>query len=1038
MSRRSDNNEFEADIESQASDSLGSTASRKSNNSTKSPKLRPYPVGMNMTEGQFENFKKKYLIEPILSRSEVPHMHPYLAYERDRLELEALKCIGRTPFVVDVGSGARRHAHYNLHCLCPYLQPGDQRRLQEGIRNGNSICSHRLQDWCTCHGSTPDTFLFVHSAYYIPVHDLVEAINKSTHRCIYVVGHLFDEAFGSLGDGEAQYRVNLKSASPEIIMKVSGNAHEYRHPPLPWDGEEAHYNGRALFVELITKLGDTCLWRVCLGNEYLPRIPVDWQSACVDITQIGPVHVPGWDSVTKQALTRNSVLEVEVDCVYGKGKYLMGSTRSGRVYIPKDLVSATARHFHGRVRDPALMLDVIHYVKRGLASSRIPEHERLMSQTVIAAMAFNLNVRNEIDVTNTIVSRYSAVWKMHEILTTLTPLRVCSWVTIVWWGCFFLGLSLVYLFLGPAYRLELGAGSIAVTSMVVALFWAAFMYKRWQSRRTTDNWSSTLFHEEEVSHITGGISSSLARTAFPPYSQLRAPLIPPHGAILEVGPDPCPPKHPGSIRPVMNLGGIGFSTAVPTAPRTDQDSEITAITHRILRSDTVVKRHAVEKFYDLTTTPEGRRLLAMRVVGSQTMYLDWINQPKFSLGQRNKFLKAYNEEVRNDKEPKLGTHFNTFAKFEKLKVLTQESIEALKTRLINGPPDAVKVAVGPWTARLYKELKEAWNGRDCRILYASGMTPDEIGRRCDEFAETHGGWDNMMGVWDDCTAYDSTLQNDLLAIREQLYPAIGFPALTMKWMMSTGSSGLSKHGVKFKLGKKVCWDGVIRDIRILFSGEMDTNIIGTIVNGLAHSSGLPDTPYLMLVCGDDSFILFPKDTQELFQVASNLRDHLVDLGLEPTQGISPHRGDWEFCSKLFWPAIDKQTGAVRTVLGPKPGRWLHRIGWSLTKPDSQNFRSAMLSSMADVAHIPLLSTYVTVGLALSHGQKARGKEDYSELKHVTKAYQQHPFALTMLHERYGLTAQSVLAFCETLKLCKVAPCVFECSWIEAAAKRDEE
>jgi hypothetical protein len=1022
------------DVESQSSTSVGASDSRKG---SKDDGLRPYPVQMNMSKNKVDEFKRLYGINPILRPSEVYHQHPHLAYQRDRLELEALKEIGREAKVYDVGSGARRHAHYNIHCLCPYLQPGDATRLNKAIKNGNSVCTHKLEEWCNC-SSEPDTFLFVHSAYYISGSDLLKAIKQSTFKEIYVVGHLFDEAFGSMAHDEADYRMDLRSQRPEIVMRVRGNVHEYRHAPLMWDGDEPHVGDVRLHVETLRKIGCTYLWKVREGGPYFPpTVRMDWRSAVVDHTQMGPIHVPGWDAVTRQALTANDILNVECDRVYGKGSWLMGETTQGRIYVPKGVIARCAREHPTRPRDPGLLLDMNHWMKKAFNSARLPEEEKLMSQTFAAAIAFNLNVRNEIDVNHTSESRFSSVWKIHAATVALTPLKVCRLSTIVFWTVFATLVSFVYLFWGPVEPLPVGLSLVGMTLFVSTIFFLTFCFKKWQSRRTTDNWSSVLYHEQEVSSVTGGISSVLSRFRFPAFKGLREPLLPPDGQQLIVGEDPKPPKHPGQVKEVITLQGVGFSTAVPTAPRTDQESEITAITHRILVPVTNVDRHALDKFYDIESTPEGRKLLDIQITGSHDMYTNWINQDKFTAAQKMKFMKEYDDKVKGDQAPKRGTLFNVFAKFEKMKVLTREGLEGLKTRLINGPPDAVKVAVGPWTARLYAAVRKVWNGRDSRILYASGMTPDEIGKVCDEFAEANGGWDNMVGIWDDCTAYDSTLENELLEIRSKLYPKVGFPESVMQWMASTASAGMSKHGCVFKLGKKTIWTGDEVELRRLFSGEMDTNLIGTIINGLAHLSGLPKVLcFLMLVCGDDNFILMPR-SEDIPEIATALKEHLEALGLKPTQGISPNRGDWEFCSRLFWPAKDRQTGKIVTVLGPKPGRWLHRIGWSLASPHQNNFRQAMLSSMNDVAHIPILNAYVAMGVKLSHGMKARGKE-YSELKHVTKCYDPVPEALKMLDERYGLTALHVQTICDSFKLCKKLPIVIESTWIESAAKRDEE
>jgi len=260
---------------------------------------------------------------------------------------------------------------------------------------------------------------------------------------------------------------------------------------------------------------------------------------------------------------------------------------------------------------------------------------------------------------------------------------------------------------------------------------------QYQSRRTADNWSTTLAVEERTSHITGEFVVPV-RTQYPAFSGLREPLIPPEGQTLVIGEDLVPRAHPGAPRNVLNLQGMVFNSSLPVAPLTNQDSELTAVTHRLLRPPTRVSASALEKFYDFSSTQAGRVLMSVKVFGSATMTEDWINQEKFSGAQKLKFKKVYDEQVKGVLNPPRGV-YDSFVKFEKMKTMTASGLEGLKTRLINGPPDAVKVACGPWISRVYNGVRKVWDGIHCNVIYASGMAPDVIGRRLDNFANNHGG-----------------------------------------------------------------------------------------------------------------------------------------------------------------------------------------------------------------------------------------------------------------------------------------------------------
>lgn len=1039
-----DNDDASIDLESQTdAGSDLSSASRKRVTKPGYPGPRRVPIHMNVPERTYNQFIQAYGVEPILARSQMFHLHPHLAYQRNSLELHALKVIGRTKRIWDVGSGARRHAHYRIHCLCPYLQPGDDVRLNQAITNGNSVCKHKLQE-CTC--EVPDVLLFVHSSYYIQYSDLKKSILASHDKVAYVVGHELPDAYGSLAYGEAEYKLALVQGRLMVDMKVKGNQHAYTHPLLPWrDGHDRDHDSM-LAVTVVTRLGDTALWRVTVVPRVDNQAVDTWNRAIVEQSETGVVHVPAWDNLTKQSAAAIGLQLYNVDSLYGYGSWLFSQTTSGCIYMPRGMIETIAFELRNKPRDPASFADAKFMVDKAMRGIPMPAGEKLTAATVATALAFNVNVQNEVDLAHTATKRYSRLWKIHSTLMSLSPIKTINvwWVVVVGVLAFVLGVLAVIVWvlgseesqrnqwLWEAFPL---LGFVVSFSMFIVCF-CCLKYAKWQSRKTGENWSRTLFHEETVSNITGGLTY-VPRMAFPVHSALREPLVPTSGSYVQEH-DPRPPKHPGKPRLGLHLEGVATSLAVPTAPRTDAEAEISAITHRMLLPPTVVQPDALKKFMDIGSRLSGKLLMNIRVTGSDTMYDEWINQSKFTLAVREKFRKAYETLVKGAVLPKIGM-YHCFVKFEKMKNLTPEKVwEGLKARLINGPPDAVKVAVGPWTARLYAALLKEWDGRKCSVLYASGRTPDEIGKICDEFANIHGGWDNIVAIWDDCATYDATLENELLAKRRQVYPAVGFSEMTMAWLESTVSAGATTHGVKWELGEKIVdrEEGPVK-AKKLYSGEMDTNLIGTIVNAEAHESGLPDDlPHLTLVCGDDSIIFAPKSRVDQ-QVCADLLQHLIYLGLKPTQGVSDRRCDWEFCSKLFWLAKDRQTGRIQTVLGPKPARWLTRLGWTTNTPNGMNFPQAIFSSMNDVAHVPLLNEYTMKCWKLTAHMKRRGAE-WTEMKHVSKRYDGVPENYAILEARYGICEPHLAEFTANLDAIVRLPVVIDLPWIVRASERDEE
>lgn len=1040
----------EWDEESQITLTSKSSSSSLGKPSRRAGGLRSFPVRMNFTQPIVEQFRKEYGIDPILRTSEEFHAHPHLAFQRNCLEALAIKDFNQKcpkGLLADVGSAARRYEKTRVHCVCPHLQPGDDTRWELAMKNrtrGNSVCRHVMQE-CTC--GPFDSMLFTHSAYYFTTKEIIKFVKATKLGCVYVVGHLFPEALGSFAYDEGTYHFDLECKNDVIVTKVRGNEHHYRHAPLPWDSLNLGSEGLYLHAELMAVKGDTRLWLVRV-SDIEPNIAPSrsWLNVIVDEKHVGPVRIPGFDTTTKQALSSNGVVDVEVDHLHGWYGWLWSETRNGRCYIPRSAIHETAMKIMGKKRDPALMQDCIYIMRSAIGSSRLPPAQRLQATTIGAALAFNINVRNEVDVVHTLTSRYTKLWKLHESLYALTPQRACN-ISVV---LLILGISLTILFVVEPtlfltdndeleYTLPpliLSLGALFVSTCCVCMFCVA----RYQSRRTSDNWSTTLYVESRASNMTGDVMEPLIKR-FPAHPFVRQPLIPNSGT-LEIGADQHPPRHPGLVSTPLGLDGVGVANAVPTAPRTDQESEVTAITHRVLTQPTIVAPDALSRFYQMNGVA-ARQLKSIRVAGSPTMHEDWMAQAKWTIAQRNKFQIAWKKSLQGQKISK--GQFHCFVKFEKMKVVNADGVEALKTRLINGPPDQVKVAVGPWTSLYQKELCKTWDGRRSPICYTSGMTPDEIGRVMDEFAASVGGWSEVVGVWDDCALYDSTLENELLLVRKELYPKAGFPPYVMNWMESTQSRGVSQHGVTFELAQKLVTkvreDGSTTQdkevIRRLFSGELDTNLIGSIINGLAHESGLPEgLKWAMFVCGDDNLTLTTRNGFSI-GIAENLKSHLEDLGLKPTQGISDRRCDWEFCSKLLWFGRDPQNGHVQTVLGPKPARWLSRIGWTLKHPTEPNFPEVMLSARDDTHHIPLLNEYVAKGLLLCKGKRRRGRV-WSEMKHVSKRYDCVPENFNLLQERYHISAEVITSAERIILGMKEVGTVINLPWLATAAKRDEE
>jgi hypothetical protein len=775
------------------------------------------------------------------------------------------------------------------------------------------------------------------------------------------------------------------------------------------------------------------LWKVTLVARRA-RIDVQgeksWSEQLVDPKYKGPIMVPGYDKTTKQGLSANGHMAISVDHVYGYGSTLFAVTRMGTVSIPRGAVYSAAMSVVGQPRTPATMKDIVYNMQNALKSSRLNEIEKLRALTIGSAFAFMCNVQNEVDVMNTVTGRFEWLTKLHAGLVGLTPIKLWTLWSVVYFSIVFLVFNAIVIAEVPVQHHVVGLSMLGIWFLVVSLRLCVWGVARYRQTRAAETWSIGLYNGRKARHLDA-LTAPLLQTRFPLIDEFVPPIIDvERGDLSYEVPDPT--RRALEARPPDDLraGGIVFANAVPQAAHDCIAAERSGITNRVLVGGTIVDQQLLEIYRSgLDAASISLKKLYGKLNVTRNDFNEWMNSDKWSASIKEKFLKYYAKC--KDKTP-YDTWHRLFAKVEKNKTMTLEGIIPMKPRMISGPFDGVKVMIGPYISRIYSMIRDLWDGRPIEgtggaILYCSGMTPDAIGSKVYDWVVANGGFDNVMGLSIDFEVYDSTLQNELLNDRK-MYLEIGMPEKAFEWLKRSKSGGTTKHGGHVKMAKKmvVQEDGTMKEeeVEILCSGEMDTNTIGTVVNAKSVTTFLdPTTIFLMLVCGDDNFILMPKRCYSA-AMQSRLESGLKGLGLRPTFIVSANFWDWEFCSRLFWFATDRQSGAKTMVLGPKPMRWLHRMGWNLTLPGALNFRGAMISSQHDVKHIPLLREYALAGLRLTRGLKATGKE-HSEIKHVSKAFDFAEENWIILRERYGLSEVHEQEFADLLSTIESLPSVVE-------------
>jgi len=159
----------------------------------------------------------------------------------------------------------------------------------------------------------------------------------------------------------------------------------------------------------------------------------------------------------------------------------------------------------------------------------------------------------------------------------------------------------------------------------------------------------------------------------------------------------------------------------------------------------------------------------------------------------------------------------------------------------------------------------------------------------------------------------------------------------------------------------------------------------------------------MVVHGDDNLAVAEGHygSAALDRLKENMISYYLSIGWTAKVKIST---DWEcveFCSSLFWPV----EGGY--VLGPKIGKRLPKIGFSLKKLTLGEVKGMLIGLSIEAGHVPVVRKYA---------EKCLAKLDHVEVEHVVDARSKYKSLPVSAHKccdetdvfflsRYGITIE---------------------------------
>jgi hypothetical protein len=886
-----------------------------------------------------------------------------------------------------------------------------------------------------------------------------------------VVEHEFNDVFGGFYD-EAHWSV----AAETVTMHVVGNGKPYVHPLPAWQVGWVGPGGESIQAEVLKVLDKTTrvvrLEAVKLSGT--THGPMNWGEVEADPQRSGPVQ---FSSAVRNAVADNARftnVTFDVHKIHKLGPFLytdfLFAGESVCLTVPVNAVGEVAYIVGNRARTPELLSEVTYLMKNRYARARIPPGLKAQTMTAIVALGFVVNLKNEIDIQYTMLERFTWAMSVHSILLQFGKVTVKSWPWLL--------ASAIVFVVGYSLPLEIEANAewqrvLIAFAMIPALLCCVCcmrvtvgVHRDWR-RYLLRNWQTELASADSPSAPLLGHGFTIERNLPIAGSRYIRPDHPALQGDLEVG-----ATRERTFEPErMLVSGIVADGAMPLALATTQEAERSAVTNRVLAP---------------RTNPDDASLVCLEgVFGALSEFAirGKIDTSKAAADRWfNKLAGTYPAEyITNLKDtwsryqgvmPQTVVATKGFLKVEKAAATVGVGGgKAVKPRLIQPPEDVDKAMTGPLVYQLYELIRDYWNGIKTPVLYCSGRSLAYVGRCVDAFISKHDG--QVWGWSADMATYDATLCYPIQEKAFNWYTKIGLPAWAIGWLTRVRSRGVTPNGVYYE-PKRLWWfedeneaitaaakwrklmfkvkgpvpgfhptdedklDGFVIEVEDfqMTSGRMDTNLTDTValVASILASGLLDKEDYLLLVCGDDAFLLLSSRAQE---IVDGIMAFQRTLGLKPEGKVSADRSDWEFCSKLFWFAQDK--GKTITVLGSKPFRGIARMGVNTTLPGAANAAAAALSVRVDSGHVPFLGPFAdrTYELCALKHIRPRGKAEWTAMR-GDRRYDPSPLNYTITQARYGLGEENEREFKRKLAELSSVPIVCEYAPLMDAVRRDEE
>lgn len=996
------------------------------------------------------------------------HYNPHGLLAGQRYVAEKFACDmlkANDTVVIDVGAAPHRtfaHLGDRGRYIMPHFHPGDNTRLGRAPPESlQFICNHPFE-LCNCWGGDR-SYLFTHSAYYIDPGKLWETLNEEEVKDCLVVEHVFDDLYGGF------YEEATWSLERDVVtMRVIGNGHAYVHPLPPWQRGWIGENGEAFSFEVLKTLDSvTRVIRLeAVRSNRKSGESLTWMEVETNPDIAGPVQFSAAAKAAVADTARFTGVSFDVHKLYRVGPVLFSDFvirgEMVSVTVPVNGVSQVAAHVCNRTRDAALYAEVTHVMRNRYARSRIPPAKAALVLSTVVALGFVVNLDHETNITYSMLDKFSSVMRVHSVLLQFGSITVRRWP----WVLLVILLTCVWLVplemedTRPWMRVSLAFVAVLFVILCVLLFKCATVVSKKLYEYRTKTWVDSLASDDSPTTPLLGQGHEIRRNLPIPGSRFIRPPPPRLQGELTLRASREKVSEPERTL----VSGVMLDGAVPLVPATTQQGEVSAVTNRVLLPRDNPEPEALKYYESVFGTPIFTAV-ERGVDLSMEAFKRWTR--KLAESYPVSYIVNLTEVWKQNQgavAPPAETH--GFLKVEKNASTVQvDGGKSIKTRLIQPPEDIDKAMTGYIVEQLYQSIRNAWDGVKCGVCYVSGRSLRYVGQRVDDYLAKYP---DAVGWSVDMATYDATLGFELQEKCFDWYVWLGVPRWWISWLTRIRTRGITPNGARYKAyryykfqledeakaaakawrkkgfavkGPTVVADGKfciqVEDFQMT-SGRMDTNLTDTVALTGSIVGPLQEEKieYLLLVCGDDGFLLLPPERASVVDKIVQLQKR---LGFKPEGKVSNKRSDWEFCSKLFWFAREKGSDKDMTVLGSKPFRGIARMGINTTLPGAANAAASAMAVRVDSGHVPFLGAFADRTYELCRDKRVRpyGRVEWAAMR-GDQRYDPSPLNWVITQERYNLGKENEDQFKLLLAGLHSVPIVLSYPPALDAARRDEE